>query len=614
MQRIKTIFIIGAKLLVFCGLAWLGIYTFPYVLKYIPTRYINYAEISLTVAIVVVIGIIAWKLKHKKIADNTLSNDNISNPNSVLVAHINQSNTERHPSTSKVSEIIPKIAISTPDSNGNRFINLGDLSPLWVSKDPVFECDSVETKPTAHIAKCPPVNPSKRDSVETEQPKQQPDTQPNAQEDTQEVTQEVTQEEAQEEAQEIAGDTGEEMPEFTHPDILDYYHKYILTKKVGFLQFPPRLAVVKEILHLLDTDGDCPSVVNITALTPTPEKESDYVKQRTPATDKSSTYDILRMCTLREHSLNVAQEIEVTSTGDIRVPFFIIAALGHDLGKMPRFTGSGYVTGDHPINSKEILENNISSFSDLFDGDKENILTAVRNHHQSDNKDEWTMRLISADRECRERELYKYTAIKGEKVVSNEKLREYLGNKDLMDRKRERPSPKVNTNKRNYKKYDMSWLNLKDFFSILKEKVNKLDGKNYRVISMLEGNVYVWPNVVTEILIALAGTRHKLDIVACAGNDQSEKELLLSAMDIFRENTCIDKSKIRDGYIGSWFEVLHVYSSENQQPPREETRRFYGIPFRADAFGSKPSELEELKNDDFIKSVKKFTQNNSRKP
>ncbi len=43
-----------------------------------------------------------------------------------------------------------------------------------------------------------------------------------------------------------------------------------------------------------------------------------------------------------------------------------------------------------------------------------------------------------------------------------------------MDREREKPGMEANSSKKNHEKYDMSWLNLEDFFVILKEKLNTL--------------------------------------------------------------------------------------------------------------------------------------------
>ena len=536
----------------FCVLAFLGIVVLKHYLTCIPPIYIRCFEGIIIIGILVFISRIFWHKIHKK---------------TVSLA-CGDTQPVENKARKKMSVLDGYNAINCPD--GTRHIDIEDLSRLWI--------DTVGTK----------------NNTNANQEHQRQETTPPQKKD-------------KEQEKDLERDREQK---FTHPDITEYYHNNIMAREVGFMNEPARLSTVTELLDLIDRYGECPSVVDLSATySGADETEPDYKWYKVSVTEKSTTWDILRMCTLREHSLNVAKKVESMHPEDIRTPLFIIAALAHDLGKIPEFREKGYIMGDHPIISMDILKNKVPAFNDLPEQDMNNITTAVLNHHRPEIENEWTDCLQKADGGCRQQELMKYTSLKGEEYRKTEEIENLLNPPKLWDREQEE-LPAESSAQSEYERVDMSWFDIDEFFKKLRPRINKLsdDGKWFHAVSMSDGNVYVWIGTVTEILLTLAGEHQELNILSLASNSQGEHSLLASAMDIFKSNKCVDRVKIRDGYFGRWFEVLHQYpASEKGKKCRERTHGFFGIPFRIENFNCKPSDLEKMKKDDIIKSIKSFS-------
>jgi hypothetical protein len=130
---------------------------------------------------------------------------------------------------------------------------------------------------------------------------------------------------------------------------------------------------INRIIELLERYGDCPSVVHTIA-----DSEKKVATR---------VGDILSKVTLREHTFNVVR-IALRLLKDTYhdpvgyVPPVIIAALGHDLGKIPEFRSQDkYVKADHPLTSVSIVE-------EIFEKDKDAhwlkmVIKAIGEHHQS---------------------------------------------------------------------------------------------------------------------------------------------------------------------------------------------------------------------------------------
>lgn len=177
-------------------------------------------------------------------------------------------------------------------------------------------------------------------------------------------------------------------PVFTHRAVTVFYHQ--IKSKPAFAGVG--MEIIKELLKLLDEHGDCPSVVlrNVNE----PDKKLDQKVINTLKTKVS----------LLEHTLNVTQEIMLRLPPGPIVPKGVIAALAHDIGKIPSFYDKMYSTGDHKIVGVTVLDS-LKLFKGLQYGD--DVLTAIRRHHDMLDKEApfLVQALKDADQSARRQEL-----------------------------------------------------------------------------------------------------------------------------------------------------------------------------------------------------------------
>ena len=173
---------------------------------------------------------------------------------------------------------------------------------------------------------------------------------------------------------------------FNSREIQDFYKKYIVEPIRG-----QALNVIIKLLQVLDEKGACPSIVHGDGETP-------------------EEYRCLDSITLTEHSLNVARKgFNMLNTGRriIRnnTTDVVIAALGHDIGKIPGSAQKGVL--GHTFSSMAFL---MPVLATLESGEK--ILEAVRLLHAQDkngkggNKDLSILQILEqADIQARQAEL-----------------------------------------------------------------------------------------------------------------------------------------------------------------------------------------------------------------
>ena len=184
------------------------------------------------------------------------------------------------------------------------------------------------------------------------------------------------------------------------------------------LRYMGALEGIYGIIALLDREGGCPSVVEVGKRGG--GSEDEYPKLR----------DILMRVTLRSHSYRVARLSMDLLQKDYRdgyeylTPITLVAALGHDLGKLPSLRPPGhYVKGEHAIGSeraiREIFQANYAAAEAARDEEARAALRhrvnwiddareAVLNHHRTGTTG-FTARLRQADGMAREMEVGEIT-------------------------------------------------------------------------------------------------------------------------------------------------------------------------------------------------------------
>jgi len=135
-----------------------------------------------------------------------------------------------------------------------------------------------------------------------------------------------------------------------------------------FKQAPLQKEVCSRILSILDQEGGCSSVVNARE-----DVESSW---------DSDTFKLLGLTTLMDHTLNVAEEtikLLVDQEAWHVIPDALVAALAHDLGKLPSLRTHLYSLGEHPLAAGSMLAS-IEKFKEL--SKKEEISKAIKLHHK----------------------------------------------------------------------------------------------------------------------------------------------------------------------------------------------------------------------------------------
>ena len=182
------------------------------------------------------------------------------------------------------------------------------------------------------------------------------------------------------------------------PDaFLPLYHKYIEPYGRRFWDQGVWPAFC-DLLDLLSYEGNCPSVVT-----------KKYANETAKA---------LSTVTLLSHSLNVTENLAnlykkyYRHDGDFTffVQQVLIAGLGHDLGKIPKFITTWQSRFRHPQVSAEVILNLLEKHR-ADPPWKERVLYAIRQHHAAVGNNRLTEWLSKADSDARRCELWKATRV-----------------------------------------------------------------------------------------------------------------------------------------------------------------------------------------------------------
>lgn len=295
----------------------------------------------------------------------------------------------------------------------------------------------------------------------------------------------------------------------------------------------PLLTVVK----ILEEYGDCPSIVTA------------GVERDEECTDLYSIRDTLAKVTLRDHTYRVTELAlavlkQTYRDGDLMIPKVLVAALGHDLGKIPRFRATAaHAMGDHPVVSALKLQECFAGTSIPWFSE---VLDAIKGHHRI-GKDRLGVILRQADGQARVKEM----------ILSTQEMQE--------------------------KPLD-SWCAGSEVLAIVAPRINRpLKGNKWAAFS-LKGVVYVTPDALLEAAKELARQKKLVEMGLIRSTDREDtlRRLvkILGAADLLA-------MEIGEHFYGRPFDIFTKKVGIKQ--------RGYFVPVKLEAFRIAESELESRK-------------------
>jgi hypothetical protein len=329
-----------------------------------------------------------------------------------------------------------------------------------------------------------------------------------------------------------------------------------------------------QILLMLEKEGDCSSVVSA----------ADDVE----GSWNSNTFTLLGQTSLLDHSLHVAEEaIKLLLDEDAShvIPDTLVAALGHDLGKLPSIKGHLYSIGEHPLAAGRVLAE-IESFRQL--ARKDEISMAIKLHHK---RPEGLLgkTLKKADQLARQKELENAAdriprpeagllpagSLPATPLTSTGSKGAWQAHYDIYGGgdppgKSKEAAPNL---------IDIStWFNAQAFMDFLKPYINRVSGRRFMAFSMPDGYVYFQVKALEEVARRQAELAGAMDIATMAADDLTMREVLYTVVHHLRvEHEVIARELVKDQYFGGYFTITTKGGN---------TITGYYTPFHAEAFGS----------------------------
>lgn len=351
-----------------------------------------------------------------------------------------------------------------------------------------------------------------------------------------------------------------------------------------FNQAEAHTEICYQLLRMLEEEDPCPSVVN-----PSNDVEASW---------DTNTYNMLGKTTLLDHSLHVAEQavsLLIDAEAHHVIPDTMVAALGHDIGKLPTNRTHLYSLGEHPLAAGRVHAE-IKLFGEL--SRKEEISKAIKHHHM---RPEGLIgkTLKKADQKARQQELEQAVNLQKQQVVPNgetiEKPISLPTAENSLARQAdtdiygsdEKVASKNKASSGSLTQINISsWFDAQKFLNELRPYINRIEGRRFMAFSMPDGYVYFQPKVIEEVARKLAEQAGAMDIATMANKDKSMQKVLFSVVEQFRSGQdMIARDLINDQYFGGYF-TIKMRSGK--------TMKGYFTPFKAEAFDS-IAELENTK-------------------
>ncbi|MCR4288154.1 MAG: HD domain-containing protein [Deltaproteobacteria bacterium] len=299
--------------------------------------------------------------------------------------------------------------------------------------------------------------------------------------------------------------------------------------------------LLKALIHEIDRFGHCSSLV-------TKSKDSEAV-------ELYSVRDNLSRVSLKEHTVGVVNRIlglleKTYADFENHIPRAVIAALAHDLGKIPEYWASGaYNTHEHPFVSASRLKELIGDAQISWLDD---VIKAVKDHHIP-TTNQFTALLKEADRSAREFELLKFAGALS--VMPMEK-----------------------------------WLDPVRLVKFLQPNINVLKDGRWQAFSF-GGLVYCNPGFLYEQAKLLCRDAKALDLVVIY---ESEKEVALRRMTGILRQAGYIPDMLRQNYYARKFEIVAAAGK----------KRFVLIPLKGEHFNLQELEARKIGYLSSIRGVK----------
>jgi len=341
---------------------------------------------------------------------------------------------------------------------------------------------------------------------------------------------------------------------FTHENIIKFWDQV-----QGLIYREEHRDVIIELLQILDGpagDGPCLDANSKTTYWPT----------------KHPGFLALRKVDLRRHAVDVAQEAAAMRNSRSGLyALLIIAALGHDLGKIRgfRWVKKGYTRQRHAEDAAIFLEGVLCGR--LTKKEAETVITAVRHHHGSAVNCELMADLKEADELARIREGW----VEDIGVISTPRVHK---------EKKQKNQLVISGRVPDANNIRIPWFTVKVYLWALKRKINILPG--VRAFSMRE-TCYFHPSVIWETLKELAAERNWLLIHLIEENPERKQD---AQAFIVRELRW--EGLIQEGLLSDERFYCRKFTATFKQGG---TQDFTLVPVKTEAFTPYPETLEKLK-------------------
>lgn len=385
-----------------------------------------------------------------------------------------------------------------------------------------------------------------------------------------------------------------ERPKFNRDEITVFWTEVV--EQVQSMHRTKRTAITS-ILKMLDEHGDCPSVV----------RNPKYKDQEKENKYSDELFAILSRVPLWKHSLDVARHMALRIGRDILIPDALITGLAHDLGKIPVYHDKGYTTGDHPIISGIVL-NGMEEFTAL--PNHEELIQIIRSHHDLKPHNAIAALLKECDQITRNHEsaqgMKQAVAVQLQQQQTDEKPSfqavsvtasipaDQLVGKKESDNQDSHPLGLDQDKGQNYKpnRVELPWFNPDLLLTTLKKWINVTSpstGK-WGAVSTPSGMVYVNNDCLWGMLLVIAPEAIQADLKVAEADEALKRDILHTAVwTLSKERNAVAVELMHPDHYMIPVTITNGNNKELNGNPLL-------IPFRAEAFGVLPSELENTKS------------------